>query len=438
MPDTLAPLTHKRVVLIAAPIVLSGATVPILGAVDTGVIGQLGDAAMIGAVGIGSIILTAIYWIFGFLRMGTVGLTSQALGAGRMGEVAVMLTRTLLIGGAGGLIVIALQTLIFNGALRLAPASAEVEVLARDYMTIRVWSAPAIISLYGVTGWLIAQERTRAVLLLQLVMNGLNIGLDLWFVLDLGFGIQGVAWASFIAEWSGLILGLWLCRDAFAAPAARAWSQVFDKKSLKQLAMVNRDILLRSLMLQSVFTSFLFLGGNFSDATLASNQVLMQFMYITSYALDGFAAAAETLIGQAFGARNAARVRRSAVMSSQWGLGSVILLSAGFAIWGGPIIDIMAKIPEVQAEARIFLIYMVLAPLIGVMAWMLDGIFIGAARARDMRNMMAISLIIYVASLLILVPSFGNHGLWLSLLISFAARGITLGLRYPALEAAAR
>jgi len=436
MSDAVRAVTHARVLKIALPIVISNATVPILGAVDTGVVGQIGLAAPIGAVGIGAVILTGIYWIFGFLRMGTTGLTSQAHGAGQTGEVAALLTRALMIGFAGGLMVIALQVPIFWAAFRISPASAEVEALARDYMAIRVWSAPAMIALFGMTGWLIAQERTRAVLMIQVLMNGVNIGLDLWFVLWLDMGVTGVAQATVIAEWGGLALGFWFCRDAFGVPAWRDWPRVFDRARLRNMAMVNTDILLRSLMLQIIFISFLFLGADFGDVTLAANQVLLQFLNITAHALDGFAFAAEALVGQAYGARAVAQLRRGALMTSFWGLVVCIALAVGFATFGGAIIDLMAKVPEVQAEARSYLIYMAAAPILGLAAYMLDGVFIGATRSRDMRNMMALSLVVYVAAAAALVPSLGNHGLWLALLISFVARGVTLGLRYPALERA--
>ena len=436
MSDAARAVTHARVLKIALPIVISNATVPILGAVDTGVVGQIGLAAPIGAVGIGAVILTGIYWIFGFLRMGTTGLTSQAHGAGQTGEVAALLTRALMIGFAGGLMVIALQVPIFWAAFRISPASAEVEALARDYMAIRVWSAPAMIALFGMTGWLIAQERTRAVLMIQVLMNGVNIGLDLWFVLWLDMGVTGVAQATVIAEWGGLALGFWFCRDAFGVPAWRDWPRVFDRARLRNMAMVNTDILLRSLMLQIIFISFLFLGADFGDVTLAANQVLLQFLNITAHALDGFAFAAEALVGQAYGARALALLRRGALMTSFWGLVVCIALAVGFATFGGAIIDLMAKVPEVQAEARSYLGYMVAAPILGLAAYMLDGVFIGATRSRDMRNMMALSLVVYVAAAAALVPSLGNHGLWLALLVSFIARGVTLGLRYPALERA--
>ena len=431
-----APLTHARVLRIAVPIVLANVTVPILGAVDTGVVGQLGAAAPIGAVGIGAVILTALYWIFGFLRMGTTGLTAQAQGAGQGGEVAALLTRALLIAGAGGAALIALQGPIFAAAFLLSPASAEVEAMARSYMAIRIWSAPAMIATFGVTGWLIAMERTRAVFAIQLAMNGLNVALSIWFVLGLGWGVGGVALATLIAEWGGLALGLWLCRAALMRPAARDWPRIFDGPALKRMGMVNGHILQRSLMLEGIVVSFLFLGARFGDVTLAANQVLLQFLHVTAYALDGFAFAAEALVGQAMGARAPARLRRSAIMASQWGLAITVLMTAGFWLGGGAIIDLMAKAPEVQVVARDYLPWMALAPVAGLGAWMLDGVFIGATRTRDMRDMMAVSLGIYVLAVLALMPLLGNHGLWAALLISYMARGVTLGLRYPALERA--
>jgi MATE family multidrug resistance protein len=432
-----ARLTHRRILNIAIPVVLSNATVPILGAVDTGVIGQMGLAAPIGAVGIGAVVLSAFYWVFGFLRMGTVGLTAQADGQGDSGEVAALLTRALMIGLGAGVAIIALQAALFWAAFRISPASAEVETLARQYMTVRVWSAPAAIALYGITGWLIAQERTRAVLVLQLWMNGLNIGLDLWFVIVLGWGVQGVAFATFLAEWSGFALGLWFCRAAFAGTAWRAWSAVFDGARWRRMMGVNTDILIRSLMLQAIFVSFMFVGAAEGDVTLAANQVLLQFLMIASYALDGFAFSAEALVGKAFGRRDAAQLRRAALLASGWGIAAAALMALGFALTGGMVVDLMTTAPEVRAQARIYLPYMVGLPVIACAAFMLDGIFVGATRSRDMRNMMALSFAIYVVCVVLLTPALGNHGLWLAMLISFVARGLTLGARYPALERAA-
>jgi MATE family multidrug resistance protein len=431
------PLTHRRVLTVALPVVLSNATVPILGAVDTGVVGQMGLAAPIGAVGIGAIALTAIYWIFGFLRMGTAGFTAQAHGAGRKGEVSALLSRAMIIGLCAGFMIVALQFPLMWLALQTAPASAEVETMARSYMGIRIYGAPAAIGIYALTGWMIGLGRTRSVLIVQLWMNGLNIVLDLWFVLGLEWGVEGVAIATLIAEWSGLLLGLWLCRDALNTPAWKDWPRVFERAQMVRFARVNRDILLRSVMLQGIFMSFVFLGARFGDVTLAANHVLLQFLEITAYAMDGFAIAAETLVGQAMGARSVARVRRAALMTSFWGLVSVIITASAFAFFGPWIIDLMTTAPDVRIEARAYLPYMIAAPLVGCAAWMLDGIFIGATRSADMRNMMALSAVIYVITLLILMPMIGNHGLWVALLISFVARGITLGARYLSLERAA-
>ena len=428
-------LTHKRVLGVAVPIVLANATIPILGAVDTAVVGQLGLAVPIGAVGIGAIIITAIYWLFGFLRMGTTGLTAQAIGSGDKPETSALLVRGVIIGFTAGLILIIAQVPIFLGALQLSPASMEVESLAQKYLQIRVYSAPAAIALFGITGWLIAKEKTREVLLLQLALNGINITLDLVFVLKLGWGVEGVAIATLIAEWSGLIFGLWLAREGFNNGYWKNWIQIFDRVRLIQMAKVNSDIMIRSILLEISFVSFLFLGSSFDDATLAANQVLIQFLNITAYALDGFAFAAEALVGQALGAKNRPLFRRAVVMTSQWGLGSVILMALAFFVFGNSIINIMTTAQDVRTVGYEYLPWMVIAPLAGVAAWMLDGIFIGATRTADMRNMMFISFCIYLIALAILLPKYGNHGLWASLIIFSLARGITLGFKYPRLEA---
>ena len=430
-------ITHRRVLGIALPIVLSNATIPILGAVDTAVVGQLGLAAPIGAVGLGSVILASIYWIFSFLRMGTTGLVSQARGAGEAAETGALLTRALFLGAAAGLVFVAGQAAIFHGAFLLAPASPEVEGLARTYLGIRIWSAPAAISIYALTGWLIAMERARGVLALQLVMNGVNVVLDLVFVLGFGWGVAGVAAATLIAEWSGLAVGLWLCRSAFTGAQWRDWARVFDPERLRRMAAVNRDILIRSVVLQASFTSFLFFGAGLGDVTLAANQVLLQFLAIGAYALDGFAFAAEALIGQTLGSRARGDLRRAALMTSEWGVGTALVLALAFLVLGPWLIDLMTTSPEVRAAARLYLPWLAAAPLVGIAAWMLDGIFIGATETRALHNAMILAVAVYALSLAILLPRFGNHGLWASLMILNVARGVTLGLRYPALEARA-
>ena len=441
MTDTSAmpprPITHRRVLAIALPIVLSNATIPILGAVDTGVVGQIGDPVPIGAVGIGAVVLSAIYWVFGFLRMGTVGLTSQALGAEDRGEADALLSRALLIGLSGGLVLILLQLPIFAAAFLVSPASPEVETLARDYMAIRVWSAPAAIAIYGITGWLIAAERTQAILVMQIWMNGLNIVLDLLFVLEFGWGVEGVAIATFLAEWTGLGLGLWFCRDVLRRPFWREWSRILNKARLLHMALVNRDILIRSLLLEAIFVSFLFFGADFGNVPLAANQILLQFVHIFAYALDGFSFSAESLVGNAKGRRDPHRLRRSAVLTTLWGTVVAALLAMTTGLAGPFLIDLMTTSPEVRTEARAYFLWVTLAPLIGVFAFQLDGIFVGATQVRDMRNMMVVSTAVYFAAVWVLVPGLENHGLWIALLVSFAARATTLALKYPALERSA-
>lgn len=433
-----APLTHGRVLKIALPIVLSNATVPILGAVDTGVVGQMGLAAPIGAVGIGAVILSTLYWVFGFLRMGTTGLVAQARGAGDEAETGALFMRGLLVAAVGGLVFILAQNLLFRGAFSLAPASTEVEALARDYLEIRIWGAPATIALYVVTGWLIAMERTAGVLVLQLWMNGLNLILDFWFVLGLGWGVEGVATATLVAEWTGVLLGLWLCREALGGRQWRDWSRILDRRRFRRMLSVNSDIMIRSVLLTVSFTTFLFIAADLGDVTLAANQILLQFLEITAFALDGFAFSAEALVGASVGAGNRRRLRRAAVMASQWGVGGALVLCAAFWMGGGAIIDLMTTSPDVRAEARSYLFWAAAAPAVGVASWMLDGIYFGATWTRQMRMAMLQSVATYAVALVVLVPLAGNHGLWGALMVLNVARGLTLGMRYPALERAVK
>jgi len=428
------PLTHNRILHIAIPVVLANITVPLLGLVDTGVVGQMGQAVPIGAVGIGAVILTALYWIFGFLRMGTTGFAAQSRGAGDVDETSAIFIRALGIGVLGGLAIIVFQGPLFRFGFWMSPASPEVETLAHNYMAIRVWSAPFLIGTYAVTGWLVAVERTRAILVIQLLMNGTNIGLDILFVLGFGWGVQGVAIATVVAEILGCLVGLWYCRDGVRLDVLRDHARLLDASKLRRFASVNVDILVRSLFLQAIFMSFLFFGARYGDTRLAANHILLQFLTFTAYAMDGFAFAVESLVGQAIGQKNRAAFRRACVVVSKWCFAIGVFLALLFGVAGGAIIDLMTTAPDVRAAARGFLIYMALTPFLSAAPFMLDGIFIGATRTRDMRDMMALSAVFYFAAALALMPLLGNHGLWLALLISFAARGVTLAARYPALE----
>ena len=427
-------ITNKRVLAIAIPIVLSNITVPILGAVDTAVIGQLGKAAPLAAVGVGAIIVTTFYWLFGFLRMGTTGLVAQAVGSEDESEVRSYLLRALFLGFSAGLLIFLLRNALVDFGFWLSPASIEVEELAKKYISIRVWSAPAAISLYGIVGWLIALERTKSVLVVQLFMNGVNVLLDIWFVLGLNWGIEGVAVATAIAEVSALIFGLFLCYDRFKDNSWPSFQAIFSTDRLKNMLSINLDIFFRSIMLQAIFVSFLLYGGKFGDVKLAANQILLQFLHIAAHGLDGFAFAAETLVGQAFGRKDRTILRKSVKVTSKLAFLLCCTMAIIFFFIGSSLIDVMTTAEDVRSEAKGYIIFIVLVPILGASAYMLDGIFVGAMKTKDMRNMMFISVIFYFIALILLVPHFENIGLWLALLISFVVRGVTLALRYPSLE----
>jgi MATE family multidrug resistance protein len=430
-------ITHGRVLRISGPIVLSNATVPLLGAVDTAVVGQMGDATSLGAVGIGAIILATLYWAFGFLRMSTSGLAAQALGAGDRVECSAVLLRALIVSAVAGLGLILLQSLLFVGAFLLAPASPEVERVAQDYLAIRVWGAPATIALYALTGWLVGLERTRSVLVLQIAQNGVNIVLSLWFGLGLGWGVKGVAVATLIAEWGGVVLALWLARDVLGAGLRPALARLRDRVAILRMFQASRDIMLRTILLQLAFTTFVFLGARHGDVTLAANQVLLQFLEVTAYALDGFAISAETLVGQAIGARSMADTRAASRISMQWGLAGGVILAVIFALFGPALIDLMTTSAEVREAARVYLPWLIVAPLIGAGAWIYDGIFIGALLTRDMLRAMVLSMAIYGLALALLLPMIGNHGLWAALMVLNGTRVATLWRLYPRVEALA-
>ena len=429
-------LTHRRILTIAIPIVLSNATVPLLGAMDTAVIGHLGQAAPIGAVGLGATILTTLYWAFGFLRMSTSGLAAQAKGARDPVELSATLIRALLMGAAAGLTLIALHPFLFSLAFQIVPASPQVESLALTFLNIRIWAAPATIGLYAITGYLVGTEHTRAILVLQLWQNGLNMALDLWFVIGLGWGVAGVGTASLLAEVTGLALGLYLTREALV-PLRAALIRLADPQAIRRTFSASRDILIRTVILQLSFTSFVFISARFGDASLAANAVLLQFLGIMAYALDGFAFAAESLVGQAIGAKDPAALKRAARMAMQWGYGGALLLAISFAVGGYAAIQVMTNVQAVQSQALALLPWLIAAPLISSAAWTYDGIFIGALMTHSMRNAAIQVAGLYAAALAILVPSFGNQGLWAALMLMNAARGLTLRRAFPQILARA-
>ena len=427
-------ITHKRILAISIPIILSNVTIPLLGVVDTAVIGQLGKVAPIGAVGIGALIISAIYWIFGFLRMGTTGLTAQAVGKKDNQEIIALLSRTLLIGITAGLVLILINDFIFWGSFKVSPASEEVENLAYSYMKIRIYSAPAAISIFGILGWLIAQERTRMVLLLQLWMNGSNILLDFLFVIGFNWGVEGVALATVFAEVSSFFLGIFICRSAFIGSAWRSFHLVLNKAKISKMAVVNFDILIRSMFLQAAFILFMFLSSDINDEILAINQILLQFLSISAYALDGFAFSAEALIGQAFGAKSVKSLRKVSIFATFWAFLAAIVLTLCFYFGSDFLIVLMTSSEELRENAQVFVYWVIVAPILAAPAFILDGIFIGATRTKDMRNCMIISFGIYCLVVWLLYEPFGNQGLWAALMVMFIVRAVTLFFQYFSIE----
>ncbi len=420
---------------LAGPIIVSNLSVPLLGAVDTAVMGHLPDAAYLGAVAIGALIFNFIYWGFGFLRMGTTGFAAQAYGAGDAAELGATLLRPLLLGAGLGLLIVVFQAPITRIALVLLDPGAEVARLARSYIDIRIWGAPATLMLYALLGWQLGIQRAGAVLLLQLVLNGGNIALTLLLVVGLGWRIEGAATGTLVAEIVALAVGLWLARRALRQLAARLdAARLRDRARLLALFRVNADIFVRTACLQIAFGLFARTGAQFGEATLAGNAVLLQFQTFMAYGLDGFAHAAEVLAGGAVGARNRRAFRSAVLVSGLWAL----VLAAAFALaywaFGPALIALFTDLPEVRAAAAAVLPWMIASPLISIWSFQLDGIFIGATRTAAMRNAMILSLLAFVLCERLLVPLYGNHGLWAALMIFMGMRAVTLGAFYPALE----
>lgn len=431
-------LTYWRVFAISFPIILSNITTPLLGVTHTAVVGQLGEAHLIGAVALGATIFNLLFWGFGFLRMGTTGLTAQALGAGKSDDLIVTLTRALLLGSAAGFALVLLQYPIELIAFRLLEATEAAENATQAYFAIRIWSAPFALINYAFLGWFIGLAKTRIAFLLQIVLNGTNVLLSILFVSGLGWGVSGVAIATVIAELLAAATGALVAWQELAQHGPLpSWARIIDIAGLKRMLMVNSDLMIRTLCLLAAFTFFTAEAAKAGDVILAANAVLLQFLNISAYLLDGFAFATEALTGRAIGAFRQAAFRRAICLSSVWAVGIAVVISLVYLAGGGVIIDMMTASDDVRQSARIYLVWAVLAPVTGVSSFLLDGIFIGATRTRDMRNMMIISLAVFFAAWALLTPLYGNHGLWASMIVFFLIRAITLAIHFSALERAA-
>jgi len=407
-------------------------TTPLIGIVSTIAIGRLGDATLLGGVAIASVIFDCLFWLFAFLRMGTVAFTAQALGAGETPELRAILLRGFAVAALVGAGLILLQLPLAAILLNAMGGSDGVTRAARTYFGIRIWSAPLALANYVVLGWLIGQARAKLALAVQVAINLINITATVVLVLIMDAGIAGAAIAAVIAEASGLLLGLAIARRLGDGQARITRAALLDRAKLLRMLGVNRDIMLRTASLIAVFLFFTAQGARSGDVTLAANAVLNNFLLVSAFFLDGLANAAEQLCGRATGARDRADFAGAVRLVISWGFGFALAVAAIFALFGPGLIAIMTANEAVRLGARDFLGFVVLSPLLAVFAFGFDGVYIGATWAREMRNLMMLSLVIFLAVWFLLRP-FGNAGLWGALLAHYAARGGLQALRYPAM-----
>jgi MATE family multidrug resistance protein len=423
---------YRLVWSVAWPIVVSNISVPLVGIVDTAVVGHLPNPVFIGAVALGAVVFSFLYWGFGFLRMGTTGLVAQEFGTRDYDELRATLARPLILAGVLGAAILIARDAISEIAFWALQGGAMVEGFAKQYYAVRVFAAPAALLNYVILGFLIGVQNTRAALALLLVLNVTNVVLDVIFVLGFGWGVEGVAAASVISEYLATVFGIELTRRILLRFGGRWQSyRLLDRSRLRRLLTVNFNIFLRTLCLLFAFFYFTSTGARLGDIVLAANAVLMHLHTFMAYSLDGFAHAAEALAGNAYGARNRKTfqqvVRVSTICAVLIALGYCLV----YGLYGSSIVAMVTGIPEVRTTAAEYLPWLIIAPIISVWSFQLDGIFIGTTRAVAMRNAMLLSLIIFLAAVWLLLPLWGNHGLWAALMIFMATRGITLGVWYP-------
>lgn len=426
------PVTHRSVLAIAAPMTLAHLTTPLLGLVATTVVGRLGDAAALGGVALGAVVFDFLFWGFGFLRMGTVGLAAQAMGRGDALEQRAVLARALLLAFACGGAMVLLQWPIGRLARHLAGASPAADAALATYYGVRIWAAPVSLANYALLGWFTGLGRTGHALALQAGINGINIALCVLFVLGLDRGVEGAAEAALWAEAAGTLAGLLLCARLLGFRLEVPRAVVTDRARLMEMFALNRDIMIRTAALLAAFAFFAAQGARAGDVTLAANALLNTMVLLSVYFLDGFATAAEQLCGAASGARDRIAFSTALRLVLGWGYGFAVPAVAFFLLAGPTILGLMSTNGEVVAEAVRYLPFAALLPLFGVAAYAYDGVYVGALWSRDMRNLMLAALVFYLATWWALRP-FGNAGLWSALLLFLAARGVLQAWRLPAL-----
>jgi multidrug resistance protein, MATE family len=423
----------------AWPIILANAAVPLLGLVDTAVIGNVGAVEDLGAIAFGALIFSFVYWSFGFLRMGTTGFAAQAYGAGDESEVRAILGRSLLLAISLGLLLILLQWLIRLAAFSLLAGGETVELIAQQYFSIRIWGAPATLSLFALMGVLIGLGQSRTLLLVQLFLNGLNIVLDIWFAGLLGWGVQGIALGTVIAEWSTVVFSGWLVFNLLNArkpSAEQFWSkpQVFDPDKLRRTLSANTDIMIRTLLLVFSFAWFTNQSARFGDVVLAANHILLQLVSFAAFFLDGYAFVVESLVGSAIGKKSRALFDAAIKKSTVLALVTAWTLAMWIWLFGDLIVAQLTDLPEVRTAANELLFLAAIYVMFSFAAFQLDGIFIGASYTRQMRNAAFISLVIYLLVWWVVIDRYGVNGLWWAMIIYVSARADALLFYFPSLR----
>ncbi len=422
---------HKRIWLIAGPMILANLTVPILGLVDTAILGHLSHAHYLGAVALGAVIFDIMFWAFGFLRMGTTGLTAQAYGSNDLQKTRLLLWQSLLVAVSIGGVIILLQAPLFSAAFAYMSPSPEVEKWARIYCDIRIWAAPATLAHYVIYGWLLSIGKTRTVLALTIIANLINISLDYLFVMQFDMLTAGVAWGSLIAEYSLVILGLWVVKQSTRDMGNESLQQqLLRVADYRQLFTVNRYIFIRTLCLLFTISFFYARSAQQDDITLSANAILMTLLMVFSYAQDGFANAAEVLSGRAIGARNLQTFKQINRGCALWCLYTSIFFTLSLIIFDETIIGLLTDIDSVVQTTLIYWPWLILLPFAAAWSFLLDGIFVGATKARAMQNTMLFSsFCIFLPAWYLLTP-WGNHGLWIAFLCFHAARSISMAFVY--------
>ncbi|MFC0208298.1 MATE family efflux transporter [Chelativorans intermedius] len=424
-------VTNRRVLAIAVPMTLAYLTTPLLGITDTAVVGQLGEAALLGGLAAGAIVFDVVFNTFNSLRASTTGLVAQAHGRGDAEEERAILMRSLAVAAAAGVVLIVLTAAVIAlGTWFISPEPPVAEAMEL-YIGIRMLAAPLTLMNFTILGYVLGRGEGGLGLLLQVVLNGSNVALSVLLGLVLGWGLEGVAWGTVCGEAAGAAVGFAVLARRFAGAPLPAAARVLDVAAMTRMLALNGDIMVRSFALLAAFALFTRQGAQLGTVTLATNAVLLNFWLISGYFLDGFATAAEQLAGRAVGARQAVAFRRAVWLTTLWGFALAAAATAIFLIFGEGLVAFVTTAPQVRETASAYLPWAALVALSGVLAFEMDGVFIGATWSRDMRNMMLLSLAVYVACVFGLGAAFGNHGLWAALHVFMIARGLSLAAILP-------